>query len=115
MSNECPELDLYPFEYPSVEELLQQLDLSETNEGDPPFIDQRGRQGLRIAGMSHVDDFTMMSPVQLSIISAIVPEKISILYSLVWRIIKSVHNNYKEDKESIDHIRGMHGQFQNVR
>lgn len=55
--------------------------------------------------MSNVDDFTLLSPVDLSLVSFIVPEKISVLYNTVTKMIDWVHEENKSDIESVGRIR----------
>lgn len=98
-------------DYPTVDDLLRQLDTSEIAQGDLSYIDQKGRQGLRIAGMSYIDDFTMLSPVELSIITRILPEKVGILYNRVSEMIQCVHDENKEDIESVAGLLGPGGVF----
>lgn len=69
--------------------------------GKAGFLDDCGRQGLRIAGMSHVDDFAMITPVELSLISRIWPEKVNILFDFVKLVIEAVHAEKQEDIDDI--------------
>lgn len=61
--------------------------------------------------MSYIDDFTMLSPVELSIVTRILPEKVSTLYNHVSEMIQCVHDENKEDIESIALILGPGGGF----
>lgn len=69
-------VETYCLTYSSVDELLHILD-TVIMDGEANFRDSRSRQGLRIAGMSNIDDFTMITPVELSLISRIWPEKVT--------------------------------------
>lgn len=60
---------------------------------------------MRIAGMSNIDDFALLSPVDLSLVSLIVPEKISVVYSTARKMIDWVHEENKSDIESMRRIR----------
>lgn len=60
---------------------------------------------MRIAGISNIDDFTLLSPMDLSLVSLIVPEKISVLYKTVEKLIDWVHEENRSDIESIWRIR----------
>lgn len=60
---------------------------------------------MRIAGMSNIDNFALLSPVDLSLVSLIVPEKISMVYSTARKMINWVHEENKSDIESMRRIR----------
>lgn len=60
---------------------------------------------MRIAGMSNIDDFMLLSPVDLSIVSLIVPEKITVLYEMVKKLIEQVHEENSDDIDSVRNIR----------
>lgn len=105
LSSQVLNVETYAYNYPTVQGLLLQLDLSRVAEGNPPFITQREVQGLRIAGMSNVDDFMLLSPMDLSIVSLIVPEKITILYNMARKLIEQVHKENRGDIESLYRIR----------
>lgn len=60
---------------------------------------------MRIAGMSNIDNFALLSPVDLSLVSLIVPEKISVVYSTARKMIDWVHEENKSDIESMRRIR----------
>lgn len=91
------QLATYYFDYPSVDDLLSNIYL----DGNFDFIDARGRQGLRIAGMINVDDFTMISPLDLCLVSRIQPEKVVVLFALVEKTIEAVHQEKKEEISDI--------------
>lgn len=65
--------------------------------GDVEFTDVQGRQGLRVAGMYNLDDFTRITPLELCLVSRVWPEKISILFSLVEEMMHAVHSERQED------------------
>lgn len=83
-------VETYCFEYPSVDDLLQLLDTILGNDG-LPFIDAHGCQGLRIAGLTHIDDFTFISPLDLCLVSRVWPEKVKILFAYAEDMIDDVH------------------------
>ncbi|KAF9464230.1 hypothetical protein BDZ94DRAFT_1354740 [Collybia nuda] len=116
LSSQTPEIETHAFDYPGLDEILQRLDSQVDAVGGCglPYIDDRGIQGLRVAGMVNADDFTMLSPVDMSIISRIVPEKISVLYRFVEKIIEQVHEVKKEDIESLRCIRQEWNNLQNT-
>lgn len=60
---------------------------------------------MRIAGMLNIDDFMLLSPMDLSIISLIVPEKIIVLYGMVKKLIDQVHEENSDDIDSVRRIR----------
>lgn len=68
-------------------------------------MNPREVQGLRIAGMSNLDDFALLSPMDLSIVSLIVPEKVSMVYNMVKKLIEQVHEENKHDIGSLYRIR----------
>lgn len=90
----------YCFKYPSVDDLLQQL-RSVGPTGDVEFTDVQGRQGLRIAGMYDIDDFTRITPLDLCLVSRVWPEKISILFALVEEMIHTVHSERRKDIDNM--------------
>lgn len=55
--------------------------------------------------MSNIDDFMLLSPVDLSIVSLIVPEKITVLYEMVKKLIEQVHEENSDDIDSVRNIR----------
>lgn len=55
--------------------------------------------------MSNIDNFALLSPVDLSLVSLIVPEKISVVYSTARKMIDWVHEENKSDIESMRRIR----------
>lgn len=60
---------------------------------------------MRVAGMSNVDDFVLLSPMDLSIVSLVVPEKISVLYDMVEILIEQAHEENRDDIDSVHRIR----------
>lgn len=52
-----------------------------------------------------MDDFMLLSPVDLSLISQVTPEKTIVLYDAAMKMIEQVHEENKEDVESITYIR----------
>lgn len=89
-------VETYCLTYPSVDDLLSILD-AVIMHGEADFLDFHSRQGLRIAGMSNVNDFTMITPVELSLISRIWPEKVNILFDFVRAMIEVVHVERQKD------------------
>lgn len=65
--------------------------------GDVEFIDVQGRQGLRIAGMYDIDDFTNITPLDLCLVSRVWPEKISVIFALVEEMIHAAHLERQKD------------------
>lgn len=73
-----------------MDDLLQLLDTVLGDDG-LPFIDARGRQGLRIAGLTHIDDFTLISPLELCLVSRVWPEKVNTLFTYAEDMLHDVH------------------------
>lgn len=96
LSNALLDVKTYYFTYPTVEDLLYTLNNVFINDG-ANFVDIHGCQGLRIAGMFNVDDFTLITPLELSLVSRIVPEKVNILFDFVLGMIEAVHVEKQED------------------
>lgn len=73
-----------------MDDLLQLLDTIRGDDG-LAFINARGRQGLRVAGITHIDDFTFISPLDLCLVSRIWPEKVNVLFTYAEDMIEDVH------------------------
>lgn len=100
MSNDVLAMETHCFAYPSVEALLQQVNAA-NQDGNVDYIDAAGRQGLRIAGMFHIDDFRMITPLELCLISRIWPEKVHMLFAFVEEMLEEVHLQKQEDLDEM--------------
>jgi hypothetical protein len=95
LSSSAPDIETYPFFYPSV--------LS-----DPP----RGNEGLtqeevelvRGAGVDNADDVTFLSPLNLCLTTGIAPAKIVALYRWANGMIEKVH---EEQRVLIAELKGL--------
>lgn len=100
------EIDTYYFTYPAVDDLLQLLDTVLGDDGRH-FIDDRERQGLRIAGLTNVDDFVLISPVDLCLVSRIWPEKVNLLFAFAKDMIDDVHFEERRVIREVEDIRSI--------
>lgn len=106
LSNTTMEIDTYYFTYPAVDDLLQLLDTVLGDDGRH-FIDDRGRQGLRIAGLTNIDDFVLISPVDLCLVSRIWPEKVNLLFAFAKDMIDDVHFEERRVIREVEDIRSI--------
>lgn len=86
--------------------LLQLLDTVVGDDGRD-FIDTRGRQGLRIAGLTNVDDFILISPVDLCLVSRIWPEKVNTLFAFAKDMIEDTHFEERDIIREIENLRNI--------
>lgn len=96
LSNTMLGVQTYCFTYPSVDDLLRVLRNAVMN-GEADFLDIHDRQGLRISGMSYIDDFTLITPLDLSLVSRIWPEKVNMLFDFVRGMIQAVHTEKQKE------------------
>lgn len=88
------DLERHPFEYPTIQDLLLELDVS--GRGDPeysPYLET-----LHRSRMIHVDELTMISERDLFVASGIPPGKIHAIFVEARRMMLGVH---KENEEII--------------
>lgn len=95
-------MERYPFDYPTVQELLRQLDATRTGDHSPMYISYL--ETLYASWMIHVDDFTMISERDLFIWTGIPPGKIRALYARAQVMMSDV---YVENKETILEMTGL--------
>jgi hypothetical protein len=91
------EIDTYPFEYLSLKEDLP-FEFAGINADELEVI-------IKGAGIASADDFTWISPLNLSLSTGIEPEKISALYAWAETMIRAEHAKQKEVVAFIDEIR----------
>jgi hypothetical protein len=78
-----------------VDDLLQRLNDANLTDDDN-FLDAKDCQGLHRARMFNIDDFGMITPTELCLISRIWPEKVSVIFTFVKDMLDEVHAEKQE-------------------
>ena len=91
-------VETYAFSYPS---LLS--DLTEGYEG----ISSEELEVIQCAGVQNADDFTFLSPINLTLAAGTAPTKIAALYHWAGEMIAKVHENQKESIAELKALRNM--------
>jgi hypothetical protein len=93
LSDQLLDLERHPFEYPTIQELLQQLDASETQRS-ALYISYL--ETLHRSWMMNVDELTMISERDLFVASGIPPGKIRAIYAKARRMMLGVQIENRE-------------------
>lgn len=91
-------VETYAFIYPSL-----LLDLPEGYDG----VESGEIEVIHCAGVQNADDFTFLSPLNLSLASGIAPTKIAALYHWAEEMIAKVHEEQKESIAELKALRNM--------
>jgi len=91
----APDIEMYPFFYPSV-----LSDLPEGYEG----VTSEEIEMIQGAGIQNTDNFTFLFPLNLCLMMGIAPRKIMALYHWADEMIAGVH---KEQKETIVELKAL--------
>lgn len=102
LSGHLLDMERYPFDYPTVQELLQQLDATKTGDHGPTYTSYL--ETLYASWMIHVDDLTMISERDLFLWTGIPPGKIRTVYARAQVMMSDV---YVENKETIREMAGL--------
>jgi hypothetical protein len=95
LSSHAPDIETYPFFYPSV-----LFDLPEGYEG----VTSEEIEIIQVVGVQNADDFTFLSSLNLCLATGIAPRKIMALYHWADKMIAGVH---KEQKETIAELKAL--------